>query len=183
MNWNKAYQNNRDYIWMPTQSLDRLLNEVGISPSKTHPYTALDIGCGTGQLVRDLYHKGFHVTGIDTSEVAVSIAKNSTTKTKGISFRNHDITKSPLNQTFDLITAKYVLAFIEDRESFLRNVSKSLNSSSDSAFVVITPNLEDLPEAKKHIGVDPVTLKPLLAAHFSRVDEVREGSDTWYICR
>ncbi len=39
------------------------------------PNTALDVGCGTGQLTRELWHRGYNVAGIDVAESAIMIAQ------------------------------------------------------------------------------------------------------------
>lgn len=183
MNWDEIYSKKRDYLWLPTQLLSQLFKFADLNKGNASPYTSLDIGCGTGQLVRDLYHRGFIATGIDTSEAAIAIAKSSTIREDGISFYTHDISKTPIKGYFNLITCKYVIAFIEQRDDFLKNVSKALNQKEPSAFAIITPNPQSLPENKKNISIEPTELLTSLTNHFEDVTTHEVGADFWYICK
>ena len=89
--WNEAYTNHHDYQQLSTHQVGKLCHVA-----RSAPKTALDIGCGTGQLARDLYHRGYQVTGIDISTEAISQAQASTIYTQGITFAVRDITKPPL---------------------------------------------------------------------------------------
>lgn len=98
--------------------------------ARSAPKTALDVGCGTGQLARDLYHRGYQVTGIDISTEAISQAQASTIYTQGITFAVRDITKPPLPPChYGLITCKYVVAFIADRATFFRAIGTLLEAT------------------------------------------------------
>lgn len=181
MDWNKSYANNRDFTWLPTQHLTKLLLLSGFDTIL--PKRALDIGCGTGQLVRDLYHRGISTTGIDTSSAAIAIAKNSTTIEGAVSFFNHDISEAPLDETYDFITCKYVFTFIKDRGTFLKNVTHCMSTDKQSVFALINPDPALLPEHKKGIAIDPSELKKWLARYFEDIATEHVNGDLWYICK
>ena len=131
--WNETYSNHHDYLQLPTHQVGKLCHVA-----RSAPKTALDIGCGTGQLARDLYHRGYQVTGIDISTEAISQAQASTIYTQGITFAVRDITKPPLPPChYGLITCKYVVAFIADRAAFFRAIGTFLEPTGVVA--IITP--------------------------------------------
>lgn len=181
MNWNALYSKKRDFHWLETAALDRLLKLANIVPMPKHSLSALDIGCGTGQLVRDLYHRGFNATGIETSSVALKVARSSSVIASGVLFLEHDIAAEPLQNTFDLITCKYVVAFIDDVPNFLSNITASMKSTS--TFIVITPDPSSLTEARQHIAPPPLTLERLLRNHFEDITVDLIQSDIYFICK
>lgn len=56
-NWSRPYDQGRDFRPISTPELDKPLSFV----KPTAPKTALDIGCGTSQLTRELYHRGYTI--------------------------------------------------------------------------------------------------------------------------
>lgn len=72
--WNDYYAKGQDFGLITSQLLTDILNLVDSTITKTH----LDIGCGMGQLTRELYHKGYTSIGIDISDVAIEKAKENT---------------------------------------------------------------------------------------------------------
>lgn len=172
--WDNLYKENRDYTWLSTASLAMLCKYAEAAPE-----TALDIGCGTGQLARDLYHRGYDVTGVDTSHQAVDIAERSSVRA-GIKFLQHDVCQAPLAQaSFGLITCKYTVAFIARRGEFFKNISKML--APGGKFIIITPRAETLPASKKSIAVEHSELFTELQKVFT-VEYESHGNDIWYIC-
>ncbi|MCY3540688.1 MAG: methyltransferase domain-containing protein [Gammaproteobacteria bacterium] len=70
-----------------------------------HGSRALDIACGTGRNSRFLASRGFEVTGVDVSDVALAKARNTTHPNNGqITYIHHDLDEGlPLLANFDLI--------------------------------------------------------------------------------
>lgn len=171
--WNSIYQNSRDFQWLTTTNLQTLCS---IAP---HAKKALDIGCGTGQVARDLWHRGLDVVGVDTSETAIQIAQKSVVrKNDGLTFLHQDIITTPLDTTFDLIVSKYVMTFVTDADAWLRAIQKLMKSTS--VCVIILPDINKLPEQKKSITLEKNTAITLLEKYFSV--EVREVKDDyWYV--
>ncbi|MDD8017225.1 MAG: class I SAM-dependent methyltransferase [Bacteroidota bacterium] len=65
----------------------------------------LDIGCGTGTHAYNLSQKGYDVTGIDSSEEMIGIAKNKINKS--CKFQTADSTNFKLDKKFSIITSLF----------------------------------------------------------------------------
>ncbi|MBM3210224.1 class I SAM-dependent methyltransferase [Candidatus Saccharibacteria bacterium] len=175
--WNSAYTAKRDFTWLKTNDLNFILSSCNIAPKSW----CLDIGCGTGQVARDIFHRGNFVVGIDISEVAVNIAKSSTVyEGKGIEFKILNIESQRLDQKFDLITCKYVLPLLSDARTALNNVQSMLNKQG--YLVIINPNPLQTPPAKKHISIPRTVTMSLLQSTFKNVQFVERGQDDYYFC-
>lgn len=112
MNWDKPYLNNVTYT---------PFNKVLFDNLELSGMTALDIGCGTGQLADLLDNTYTWVTGIDLSPVAIGQAKKNY---PGVYFEVADYLNA--DGEFDLITAKLVVAFV-NLEQFFTKVKSLLN--------------------------------------------------------
>ncbi len=175
--WDETYKNGRDFKYLSTADLDYIINKTGLKSGK-----ALDIGCGTGQLARDLYHRGFEVTGVDLSPAAIDIANFSTVKLgQGIDFIAEDFMSFNTTEQFDLAICKYVLAFISDKPAFAKKVRESM--APKSCFVVISPNLESLPESRKNIALSVKDIKNLLGSEFGEVVYETRDSDDYFFAQ
>ncbi len=147
--WDSYYQTGQDFQFITVQELSRIIEHV------ENTQTALDLGCGTGQLCRELWCRGFNVTGIDISGEAITLAKASTAR-EDITFIQGNIEqlneiKNLQDKKFDLITCKLVYAFIKDKSLFLTQVSRYLDKNGILA--IITPLKEDLQPEKQDIGI------------------------------
>lgn len=157
--WNDAYNSGHDFVVLKTQSITRMLEYV-----RSDTKNALDIGCGTGQLTRDLYHRGYTVTGIDLAESAVRIARAATTLGDGsLSYRQLNIeidSIEDLRAPFGLITCKNVYAFITDKPTFLTRVKQLL--ADDGTLILISPLNGSVDPSKEHVTVNfDATIKEL----------------------
>ncbi|MDP3764058.1 MAG: class I SAM-dependent methyltransferase [bacterium] len=176
--WNNIFSQDKNYVKVSPLFLDELFKHINIKPN----YKALDIGCGTGDLVIKLAKKGFQSIGLDVSDAALSKAKNNAEKegvknlTKFIEF---DIDSSNYknipDSPFNLIACKLVFAFIKDKFSFLKNIKNIL--TKDGHFVLITPVLYPNVEYSEHlkkISVDKERTLELLNEVFSKVEIFKE---------
>ena len=89
----------------------------------------LDVGCGGGILAESMGRRGAHVTGIDLSEKALSVAKLHLLETnqQGVSYRL--ISAENLAQeepTFDAITCMEMLEHVPDPHSILQACARML---------------------------------------------------------
>lgn len=163
--WNQRYLNGRDY---------RLINESEVQQvvdSFAKAKTALDIGCGTGDLARKLAKNNLQVTAVDVSNAALSIAKEKSTE--NITYKLFDIENDDLAKLggFDLVFAKLLLAFINDKEKLVSKVSKNINK--DGRFIIITPVVDGPSQVTPHqqfISVDKNETKELLKKYFDKVE-------------
>mgnify|MGYP001037481801 CR=1 FL=1 len=183
--WSDYYDKGRDFLAATTAEVDGFL--MGLSPSTTQGFaTALDIGCGTGQLTRELHHRGFRVVGVDASTSAIVTARRATTApTATLRYLRRDIERDGIDRAlplapYNLVTCRYVYAFIKNKRRLLRNVSSVL--LPDGAFVLITPLSDRVPPQKRDIAVDLADTRALLAEFFSVTSYERAG-DGFFVCR
>ena len=178
--WDLNYDNLHDYLALSTQDVNNIISIT----SPDAPKTLLDIGCGTGQLGRDFFHRGYKTIGIDSSAKAIEIAKAATIFNDVIEYIHTDFEnfaiKIDSQSTYGLITCKYVFAFINDRKLFLDTVVKLLDPSG--IFVIITPDREKIPAEKSGISVPHTDMLALLKSHFA-VESYIRGRDYYYLCR
>lgn len=90
--------------------------------------TALDVGCGAGDMCETLYRRGFAVKGIDFSDDAIQLCKErlkDLINDKSLRFQVEDIDQ--IKESFDLVIFLEVLEHIKDDSSALQNIHKLLN--------------------------------------------------------
>ncbi|NAZ84849.1 class I SAM-dependent methyltransferase [Kineococcus indalonis] len=71
--------------------------------------TALDVGCGSGDLARRLSRRASHVTGLDTDPASIGTAQHLSTHESNLDFRCEDLITADLLGGYDVITALAVL--------------------------------------------------------------------------
>lgn len=163
--WSDAYNAGRDYRQLPTAALNEMLTLCGLVARNT----ALDLGCGTGMLSRELYHRGFReIVGVDISTSAVRVAQASTV-VQGLSYKRVNIETELITtfrgKSFDLIMCKLVLAFVKDKPAFFETIKQLL--SPQGKFVVISPLLKHVPVERQAIAISLEDVE-LLSRHFKQ---------------
>ena len=96
----------------------------------------LDVGCGAGQLARDLARTGAEVVGIDFN--AESIARAEADRQDGLSFFLADATEQLPPGRFTAIALSNVLEHIDDRVGFLTK----LKETGAERFLIRVPAFE-----------------------------------------
>lgn len=177
--WSKYYQDDKDFSLITRASLAFILDKT-----KTNKKTfAIDLGSGTGQLSRELFHRGFQkVAGVDISDIGVKLAREATILPELTYFQynlEEDFT-SLFPTRADFIICKYVFAFIDDKPTFLDRVRALLNDNSP--FIVINPSRIHLPEGKTGITTDPQETQVLLARYFDTVSYYEYARDDIFVC-
>lgn len=170
--WDKTYRAGVDYTQLSDMDVAGLSSYL---PTST-PRTALDVGCGTGRLVRQLQQIGFRTVGVDPSEEAIARARQ---KDPTGSYFVGDI--SIVEEVFGVITCKLVYAFIEDKEQFLRAVARRLDPRG--FFIVLAPTHGHPINHKKAIHVDRETMYRQLRAEFRIVHKQQTKLGVLVICR
>lgn len=147
-------------------------------PSKTAP-AALDIGCGTGQLTRELFHAGFEVCGIDFSAEAIERAQQRTAQ--AITYIMGNFTEVALfpRDTYDIICCRLVWAFLDDKRACLQKVLLLLIPGGT---LVLTLVDKGAIERKFHIASDIPKTEELLLEYFSEINKIREGHIVHLVC-
>jgi ubiquinone/menaquinone biosynthesis C-methylase UbiE len=117
---------------------------------KLSPKTVLDVGCGNGELLRDLKNiLPSHIvySGVDLSPEAVN--KNSISMPE-VSFNVLDIEKESLNKTFDLIVCSEVIEHLGDRSLAFKNLSAMM--SPQGGYLLVTAPTGKIYETEKLWG-------------------------------
>lgn len=96
--------------------------------------TAIDLGCGTGELTSDLHRKSEakNTLGLDSSETMLS--KSSGQITNGLSFRQGDITS--FEGEFDLVFSNAALQWINGHEELIPAIAGHVKAGGQLAFQV-----------------------------------------------
>jgi len=177
IDWDGLFQRKRDYTYFTTSELTELLDRI-----KPTYNSAIDLGCGTGQLSRELYHRGFNVAGIDGSNVAISVAKDAS---RYVTYFQSDLEKpfpdEILSQKYDLAICKLVFAFIENKDAFIVRSKEILNKNG--VFVIITPTLEQVTPEKRNIAVNLDETIRVLEFSFNTVENYESNGSTVFIAK
>jgi 2-polyprenyl-3-methyl-5-hydroxy-6-metoxy-1,4-benzoquinol methylase len=177
--WSRYYEQGKDFSLISSQTISKFLQHTDTAT----PQTCLDIGCGTGQLSRELWHRGYKVVGLDIADDAIKQARSLTTVSEDqltylhFDIEQDDITTLPL-QPYGLITCKLVYAFMHDKPAFLSKVAQLLNKNG--TFTVITPLAEHTPPEKRNIAVTEEELAPL-QQQFEQIARYDENGLCYFI--
>ncbi|MEM7656378.1 MAG: class I SAM-dependent methyltransferase [Bacteroidota bacterium] len=118
--WDQAYRENPTEVIIPDQIIQT--ETVQLTPG-----TALDLGCGTGEILLALGRKGWRGLGIDWSAYAVDLA-NQAAEMDGLQvrFAEGDITSWKTEDQFDLVISTYALPGGKDSEKTLQTAVGAL---------------------------------------------------------
>lgn len=177
-NWNNIFKNGRDYSY-PTADFVYLVSLIKLKRKNL----AVDIGCGTGQLTRDLLSYGFdEVIGIDGSKNALDIAKSAldTDRIRYVTNTNLKRLNLKLIKGADLFITRYAFTYIFKEPYIINVIFDSMNNSS--VFVIINPNYQNLPENKKNIS-EPKTETLAKLSPFFNIKIIESSSDYIFICK
>jgi 2-polyprenyl-3-methyl-5-hydroxy-6-metoxy-1,4-benzoquinol methylase len=136
LHYNKKYFTERDHLDPYIASI------IEILAKKNGIKSILDVGCGSGRLVKYLTEKGFTVFGIDPAPVAVKAAQKLCGKSK---IKLASAEKMPFQRnTIDLITCISVIEHLHKKqtEKFLNECRRVLKP--DGFIFFITPNYGNL---------------------------------------
>ena len=141
--WEKYADIEEEYCWVQTPQVQHLLRGsylrriVDLAPDDAR---ILELGCGTGPILRWLNDRGFTGLGIDISETAVAMARDQS-EGRRLRFRSADVCDPTLEGTesFDLVIDGHCLHCITtplDRQALLRNAHRLLKPGG--LFIVLT---------------------------------------------
>ena len=160
INWNQIYKHGASYT---------PISEIVLDLLKLKGSTALDIGCGAGDLLGQLIKRGFSVTGVDLSDVAIKKAQEKHPGTYMVG----DFMSVAFGTKFDLIFINKVLAFAKDKQAFVDKAISLLNDNGK--IVIVTPVLR--PEYHKNysarlksISVDMRELEAIMPDGWTQID-------------
>ncbi len=118
---------------------------------KVNGKKVLDLGCGSGYISRILAKKGATVTGIDSSKVMISIAKEKETRGKlGIDYLMMDASnlKGLGSGSFDFVVSAMALHDIKDIKNTIRECGRVLKPKGKLIFSIVHP-VREAGEIKK----------------------------------
>ncbi|MBP9836884.1 MAG: class I SAM-dependent methyltransferase [Candidatus Pacebacteria bacterium] len=132
--WDKTFISGKLYWQLDDNEIKKILSHFPKAK------TAIDFGCGTGDLARMLSFNNLQVDGFDFSQVAIATANKQRVLEKNdrVSFKVSDIENFIFEKKYDLAFIKFAFSFIEDKESFLSKIRENVNQG----LIIITPVLE-----------------------------------------
>jgi len=100
-------------------SLERELLADLIKPEKGE--SLLNVGCGTGYFSFYFYQLGLKVTGLDSSEEMLDVARSKTKEKRNIEFISGEATRLPFpDNSFDIVTLITSLGFMKEPHKAFR---------------------------------------------------------------
>ncbi|HEY4017165.1 MAG TPA: methyltransferase domain-containing protein [Pseudonocardiaceae bacterium] len=147
--------------------------------AELEPGQALDVGCGEGGDALWLARRGWRVTAVDISQVALDRAAEAGSDVAGqVAWTRGDLTSTPLPAgSFDLVSAQYFPLPREPEHTALRALLASV--APGGTLLVAGHDLADLPPGHGH-GLDPADfyqpseIAKLLDEHWTvLIDEIR----------
>lgn len=179
--WNTAFKNGQDYRLISDELLKKIISEVGL------PTSALDLGCGTGDLMRKLEILNVKTVGLDFSDEAIKVAESRETKGRLIKSDLNTVKDLIFAQKFDWISLKLVLAFVKNKDDVL-NWCKSILTPAGAVIINTPINSIENPCLKPGIEINKDDLLELLKRHFVVIklvdkDKTPIGLIETYICR
>ena len=130
------------------QNANRILNKDKKQMNLLDGIKCIDIGCGGGILSEKLKRLGANVTGIDASQSSINVAKEHSIKSRleidyrCISTNNFiESEKRKVINKFDLVVASEVIEHVNDRRSFLSDISNLCRPGGLVVFTTINNSL------------------------------------------
>lgn len=112
----KCYTSNFSFVYEYGQEVMELLDS---KPGMT----VVDLGCGNGQLTKQLFDKGMEVIGIDGSAEMLTLARKSYPQ---IRFISADATSFTVGKKVDAIFSNAVFHWIDNQDDLIRNIVEQL---------------------------------------------------------
>ena len=161
--YSHKYFSDRDHLDLHiAESIKLLANDLPAGRQGYKLKAILDVGCGTGRIVKFLNDKGFKAKGCDPSEIAVKLARKINKDPRTII--KASATKLPFKpNSFDLVISMSVIEHLTLRQAqgFLKETCRALKEKG--LIFIITPNWATpirLIQGKRWFGYsDPTHIK------------------------
>lgn len=142
--------------------------------------SVLDLGCGYGHNCLDFVSRGAsRVVGIDISEKMLAVAKEESSHAK-IKYLNMSMTDiSKLNEKFDFIYSSLAFHYINDFESFAKDMYSVLNNGGQLLFSQEHPIITATVDGAGHFNKDENGNR--VSYTFSNYNEQGERKVHWYV--
>jgi trans-aconitate 2-methyltransferase len=125
-----VHQWNPDDYARHSQSQERWAREL-LGLLNLQPYeSVLDVGCGDGRMTFEIAKLAGRVVGIDSSPEMVGFASRNFPERKfhNLSFQTANAAALPFRDEFDVVYSNAVLHWVQDHESALAGIARSLRS-------------------------------------------------------
>lgn len=125
------WANKYDKLWVQKYSLTPTRNEIiKIIKDEKQPNTILDMGCGTGQLTRELSDicPSADIVGVDYSSEMISIAKENA-KNAGknkLSYFNDSVDTFIVKEKVNIVTCSHSFPYYKNKKDAFKFFSESL---------------------------------------------------------
>lgn len=163
--WDENYAKSFDYRDLSELVLAKLFD------AKKNITSFLDLGCGTGGLMRKLEEKNIKSSGFEWSNEAIKLAIERGTKGKIYEGNLDEIENLNLPDKFDVISIKLVLAFVSNRAFLLNWCTEHLNPGG--IVLINTPVISKTKVCTKPgIAIKEEEVDALLKMAFNKVDLV-----------
>lgn len=163
--WNVFYSSKKrePFLHLTEEQVDNILKKFPNAAS------ALDIGCGEGQLLIQLEERGISATGIDISDIGINEAKKRVSGSLIVG--DFEQFSFPDTTSFDLVFVKFVIAFIQNPETFFKKIDSLLKT--DGGFILLTPVIResDSSSQKEEVFIEQSILDEYLPRYFSKIEE------------
>ena len=131
-------------LWVQKYSLGPTRREVLkiVLPllKKNNKLRILDIGCGTGQLIKEISNEYEHV-----NYLGIDVAENMIKENKNIKFKTCPIEKFNTKDKFDIIICTHAFPYFPNKEEVLKKIYKLSNKNANIVIVNSSTNsLKDL---------------------------------------
>ena len=137
-------------LWVQKYSLGPTRREVKkiVLPllEKNNELKILDIGCGTGQLIKEIsdYYNKVNYLGIDVAENMIEVAKKNN-KGKNVKFKTSSIESFESNDKYDIIICTHAFPYFPNKQEMIKKMAGLCNKKGQVIIVNSSTNsLKDL---------------------------------------
>jgi len=137
-------------LWVQKYSLGPTRREVKkiVLPllEKNNELKILDIGCGTGQLIKEIsdHYNKVNYLGIDVAENMIEVAKKNN-KGKNVKFKTSSIESFESNEKYDIIICTHAFPYFPNKQEMIKKMAGLCNKKGQVIIVNSSTNsLKDL---------------------------------------
>jgi len=137
-------------LWVQKYSLGPTRREVKkiVLPllEKNNELKILDIGCGTGQLIKEIsdHYNKVNYLGIDVAENMIEVAKKNN-KGKNVKFKTSSIESFESNEKYDIIICTHAFPYFPNKQEMIKKMAGLCNKKGQIIIVNSSTNsLKDL---------------------------------------
>lgn len=137
-------------LWVQKYSLGPTRREVKkiVLPllEKNNKLKILDIGCGTGQLIKEIsdHYNKVNYLGIDVAENMIEVAKKNN-RGKNVKFKTSSIESFESNEKYDIIICTHAFPYFPNKQEMIKKMAGLCNKKGQVIIVNSSTNsLKDL---------------------------------------